>query len=99
MRRQLPSSRSIAWGASIALVAQHLRRAEPVIDPLPTPFQYDYASENPGTLSAYGILYSDITHDLARSRLLTATLDASDDVRAAWLGGSDASGRTDAWSD
>ena len=27
---------------------------------------------NPGTLSAYGILFSDITHDIARSRLLPA---------------------------
>ncbi|MCB1128622.1 MAG: hypothetical protein KDM81_19150, partial [Verrucomicrobiae bacterium] len=26
-----------------------VRRAEPVIDPLPTPFQYDYASRNAGT--------------------------------------------------
>lgn len=28
----------------------YLRRAEAVPDPLPTPFQYDYASENPGAL-------------------------------------------------
>ena len=28
----------------------YVRRAEPVRDPLPTPFQYDYASENPGSL-------------------------------------------------
>jgi len=27
---------------------------------------------DPGTLSAYGILFSDITHDISRSRLLTA---------------------------
>jgi len=38
--------------------------------------------KNPGTLSAYGILYSDITHDLARSRLLTATPDACADLGA-----------------
>ncbi len=37
--------------------------------------------KNPGTLSAYGILYSDITHDLARSRLLIATPDACADLR------------------
>ena len=37
--------------------------------------------KNPGTLSAYGILYSDITHDLARSRLLTAMPDACADLR------------------
>lgn len=28
----------------------YVRRAEPVLDPLPTPFQHDYASENPGAL-------------------------------------------------
>ena len=31
---------------------------------------------NPGTLSAYGILFSDITHDIARSRLLPAVLES-----------------------
>jgi N-methylhydantoinase A len=31
---------------------------------------------DPGTLSAYGILFSDITHDVARSRLLPATADS-----------------------
>jgi len=31
---------------------------------------------DPGTLSAYGILFSDITHDVARSRLLPAVPDS-----------------------
>ncbi len=31
---------------------------------------------DPGTLSAYGILFSDITHDLARSRLVPAEADS-----------------------
>ncbi|RME94442.1 MAG: hypothetical protein D6766_05815, partial [Verrucomicrobia bacterium] len=44
-----------AYAASFELyptngdVNLYIRRAEPVPDPLPTPFQYDYASENPGT--------------------------------------------------
>jgi N-methylhydantoinase A len=37
---------------------------------------------DPGTLSAYGILFSDITHDVARSRLAPATADSLPALRA-----------------
>jgi N-methylhydantoinase A/oxoprolinase/acetone carboxylase beta subunit len=48
---------------------------------------------DPGTLSAYGILFSDITHDVARSRLLPAvpdSLPALKDVFDGLLGDGDA---------